>query len=82
MDAGQEVIYQRFDERKSGPLPKVQRVIWRMVPSAGNRRALIERGDADVSFDLPPKDVAELAEANKLRVIGTPISRTRSSTSA
>ena len=43
-----------------------------MVPSAGNRRALIERGDADISFDLPPKDVAELA-AEKLTVIGTPV---------
>ena len=36
-------------------------MIWRMIPSAGNRRALLERGDADISFDLPPKDVAELA---------------------
>jgi peptide/nickel transport system substrate-binding protein len=70
---GQEVVYERFDDWKSGPLPKLQRVIWRMVPSAGNRRALIERGDADVSFDLPPKDVAELAAANKLQVVGTPI---------
>ncbi len=70
---GQEVIYQRFDDWRSGPMPKIQRVIWRMVPSAGNRRALIERGDADISFDLPPKDVAELAEAKKLAVIGTPI---------
>ncbi len=57
---GQELIYQRFDDWKSGPLPKIQRVIWRIVPSAGNRRALIERGDADISFDLPPKDVAEM----------------------
>jgi peptide/nickel transport system substrate-binding protein len=70
---GQEVIYRRFDAWKSGKLPAVQRVIWRMVPSAGNRRALLERGDADISFDLPPKDVAELAEARKLSVIGTPI---------
>ena len=70
---GQEVIYQRFDEWRSGPLPKCQRVIWRMVPSAGNRRALLERGDADVSFDLPPKDVAELAGEKKLTVVGTPI---------
>jgi len=70
---GQEVVYQRFDEWKSGPLPKLQRVIWRMVPSAGNRRALLERGDADISFDLPPKDVAELANEKKLTVIGTPI---------
>jgi len=70
---GQEVIYQRFDDWRSGPAPKIQRVIWRMVPSAGNRRALIERGDADISFDLPPKDVAELAGEKKLTVVGTPI---------
>jgi peptide/nickel transport system substrate-binding protein len=70
---GQEVIYQRFDDWKSGPLPKIQRVIWRMVPSAGNRRALMERGDADVSFDLPPKDVSEMAQEKKVAVIGTPV---------
>ena len=26
-----------------------RRIVWRMVPSAGNRRALVERGDADIS---------------------------------
>ncbi len=68
---GQELVYHRFDEWKCGPLPKIQRVIWRMVPSAGNRRALLERGDADVSFDLPPKDVAEMANDKKLTVVGS-----------
>jgi peptide/nickel transport system substrate-binding protein len=68
---GQELIYQRFDEWKSGPLPKIQRVIWRIVPSAGNRRALLERGDADISVDLPPKDVAEMANDKKLTVVGS-----------
>ena len=68
---GQELIYQRFDEWKSGPVPKIQRVIWRIVPSAGNRRALIERGDADISVDLPPKDVAEMAADTKLTVVGS-----------
>ncbi|MBN9055825.1 MAG: twin-arginine translocation signal domain-containing protein, partial [Rhizobiales bacterium] len=43
--AGSELVYERFDDWKSGPLPKIKRVIWRTVPSAGNRRALIERGD-------------------------------------
>jgi peptide/nickel transport system substrate-binding protein len=66
---GQELIYQRFDEWKSGPLPKIQRVIWRFVPSAGTRRALIERGDADISFDLPPKDVAEMVHDQRLAVV-------------
>jgi peptide/nickel transport system substrate-binding protein len=71
--SGQELVYQRFDKWKSGPLPKLERVIWRTVPSAGNRRALMERGDADISFDLPPKDMAELAQEKKLAVVGTPV---------
>src|SRR3977135_384166 len=45
--AGTEVIIERNDEWVGGPMPKIKRVIWRMVPQAGNRRALLERGDAD-----------------------------------
>ncbi len=37
---GQEIIFRRFEGWKSGPLPKIERVIWRTVPSAGTRRAL------------------------------------------
>lgn len=70
---GQELVFTRFDDWQSGPKPKIQRVIWRMIPSAGNRRALLERGDADVSFDLPNKDFAELASAKQLTIVGTPI---------
>jgi len=43
------------------------------VPSAGNRRALMERGDADISFDLPNKDFAELKAGGKVAVASTPI---------
>ena len=59
-------MFIRFDDWKSGPLPKLKKVIVREVPSAGNRRALLERGDADISFDLPPKDFAEIATARIL----------------
>jgi peptide/nickel transport system substrate-binding protein len=52
----------------------VRRVIWRMVPSAGNRRALLERGDADISYDLPNKDFAELKSSAKLSIVSTPYS--------
>src|SRR5260370_23458524 len=45
-----------------------------MVPSAGNRRALLERGDADISFDLPPRDFAEMKQEAKLKIVSTPIS--------
>src|SRR5215475_3546608 len=60
---GSEVVLERNESWKCGPLPKVKRIIWRMVPSAGNRRALLERGDADISYDLPNKDFVELKDA-------------------
>ena len=58
--AGTEVIIERNDDWVGGPLPKIRRVIWRMVPQAGNRRALLERGDADISYELPLKDFLEM----------------------
>ncbi len=71
---GSEVVFERNDSWKCGPLPKIKRVIWRMVPSAGNRRALLERGDADISYDLPNKDFVELKENGKLTIVSTPYS--------
>lgn len=72
--SGTEVIFERNDAWACGPMPSIKRVVWRMVPSAGNRRALIERGDADISFDLPAKDFVELDKAGKVKVVSNPIS--------
>jgi ABC-type transport system substrate-binding protein len=66
-------VFERNEDWKSGALPKARRIIWRTVPSAGNRRALMERGDADISFDLPNKDFAELRQLGKVAVATTPI---------
>lgn len=71
---GTEVVLERNEGWKGGPLPALRRVIWRMVPSAGNRRALLERGDADLSYDLPSKDFAEMKAAGKLKLVSTPYS--------
>jgi peptide/nickel transport system substrate-binding protein len=71
---GAEVILERNEDWKLGPQPKVKRIVWRMVPSAGNRRALLERGDADISYELPNKDFVELREAGKLSIVSTPFS--------
>jgi peptide/nickel transport system substrate-binding protein len=73
-NAGTEVVLERNDKWAGGPLPKVKRIIWRMVPSAGNRRALLERGDADISYDLPNKDFVELKDLGKLTIVSTPYS--------
>src|SRR5436309_4762944 len=66
---GTELVFERNDKWTAGPLPKVRRVIWRMVPSAGNRRALLERGDADISYDLPNKDFSEPKSNGKLSIV-------------
>jgi peptide/nickel transport system substrate-binding protein len=71
---GQEIVYVRNDDWKSGPLPKLRRVIQREVPNAGNRRALLLKGDIDITFDLPPKDFSELAqEKGGVKVTSMPI---------
>ena len=72
--AGTEVVLERNDAWMGGPLPKTKKIIWRMVPSSGNRRALLERGDADISYDLPNKDFVELKQDGKLAIVSTPYS--------
>ena len=79
---GTEVVLERNDDWKGGPLPKVKRIIWRMVPSAGNRRALLERGDADISYDLPNKDFVELKGDRQAQHRLDAVLATASSTSA
>ncbi len=69
--AGDQIVFDRFDGWKSGETPKIKRVVYREIESAGTRRALLEKGDVDVSVGLPPKDYAELAAAGKVNVIGT-----------
>jgi len=70
---GSETVLARFDGWKSGPLPKLKRIIARDVPSAGTRRAMLERGDADVSTGFPPKDFDQMSKEGKVKVVGVPI---------
>lgn len=70
---GDQLVLTRFDDWKSGPAPELKKVVFRQIASPGTRRALLEKGDVDLSVGLPPKDYAELAAAGKLKVIGTPV---------
>jgi peptide/nickel transport system substrate-binding protein len=70
---GQEIVYVRNDDWKSGPLPKIRRVVQRDVPSAGNRRALLLKGDIDMTYDMPPKDFAELSKDATIKITSAPI---------
>jgi peptide/nickel transport system substrate-binding protein len=71
---GQEIVYVRNEDWKSGALPKLRRIIQREVPNAGNRRALLVKGDIDMTYDMPPKDFSELAkEGGSIKVATMPI---------
>ena len=70
---GTETVFVRFDNWKSGPLPKIRRIIARDVPSSGTRRAMLERGDADLSAGFPPKDFDQIIKSGKMQVVATPI---------
>jgi peptide/nickel transport system substrate-binding protein len=71
---GQEIVYVRYDEWKSGTMPKLRRIVQREVPNAGNRRALLLKGDIDMTYDMPPKDFAELSkEGANIKVSTTAI---------
>ena len=72
-DPGQQLVYVRNDAWAGGALPKVRRVIIREVPAQATRRALIERGDVQLSFQIPNKDAQELATSKKVKVVGSPI---------
>jgi peptide/nickel transport system substrate-binding protein len=71
---GQEIVYVRNDDWKSGPLPKLRRIVQREVPNAGNRRALLLKGDIDMTYDMPPKDFSELAaDGGSVKVATMPV---------
>lgn len=69
----ERITLERFDEWKSGPPPAIQEVILLNVPEAGNRRALLEKGDVDVNYDLSEKDQKELSAMDKFNMVSTPI---------
>jgi peptide/nickel transport system substrate-binding protein len=73
---GEQVILARFADWKGGVPPKLERALYRTVPAAGTRRALVERADADVAADLPPRDIADIVSAKKLKVESAPQSNT------
>lgn len=70
--AGQQVVLERFDDWKSGPLPYFKRIIVQTVPEASTRASLIERGDADLSIDLQSSDVLALKDRGAVKVVSIP----------
>ncbi len=72
-DPGQQLVYVRNENWTSGKLPAVKRIIVREVPSSATRRALLERGDVQMSFNMPNKDAKELSSKPDIQINSTPV---------
>src|SRR5258706_79600 len=72
-EPGQEIISARDEEWRRGQFGRNRRIVQREVPSAGNRRALLEKGDIDITCEMPPRDFLEMAQGGKVVVRSTPI---------
>lgn len=70
---GERILFSRFDDWKSGPLPSFKRVLWQTVPAAESRIASLVKGDTDIAQNLPPKDAVSLAESGDVKVLSVPM---------
>ena len=69
----ERVVLVRNDDWASGPLPAIEKIIQLNVPEAGNRRALLEKGDVDMLYNVTEKDISELKATGKYTTVSTPI---------
>lgn len=69
----ERVVLVRNENWTSGPAPAIEKIIWLNVPEAGNRRALLEKGDIDINYDVSEKDISELKADDSYTIVSTPI---------
>ncbi len=74
--SGEQIILARNADWKGGAPVKEERAMYRTVAAAGTRRALLERADADMVPDLPPRDIADILASKKLSVDSAPQANT------
>ena len=69
----EQITYKRFDNWKSGKLPGFKSVIFQTVPEASSIIALMERGRADFTTDIPLKELDRLAARDNLKTGSLPL---------
>lgn len=71
---GESILFERFDGWRSGPAPKIARVLWQTVPQVETRIAALKKGDVDVVQDLPARQAVALSQDASVKVAGVPTS--------
>ncbi|WMY10928.1 ABC transporter substrate-binding protein [Paraburkholderia phenoliruptrix] len=69
----EQVMLARHDGWTSGSLPAMQQVIFRTVPEATLRAALVERKSADLALEIPPTDFDAVAKRQSAQALAIPM---------
>ncbi|WNJ88087.1 ABC transporter substrate-binding protein [Bosea sp. 685] len=67
---GQQFVLEPFADWKNGDRTPDDRIVYQIVPQGSSRRLAAERGEADLVRDLPGRDIKDLLDAGKVRVLG------------
>jgi peptide/nickel transport system substrate-binding protein len=55
-----------------GPKPKLQTIIFKVIPNASSRLSLLESGSVDVAYNLPLKDIKSLQSNKSVQIVNQP----------
>ena len=69
----EQINFTRFNSWKGGTPPYFKRVIFQTVPEASSIIALMERGRADFTTDIPLKELDRLAQHENLTTASLPL---------
>ncbi|MEA2584144.1 MAG: peptide/nickel transport system substrate-binding protein [Thermomicrobiales bacterium] len=70
--APSEEIQMRANETYRGGKPYFDRVIWKIITDPANRVLLTERGDLQLTYNIPFRDQLRLAENDDLKIVRQP----------
>ncbi|MCD6442503.1 MAG: ABC transporter substrate-binding protein, partial [Thermotogae bacterium] len=70
-ERNQHVILQANENYWKGA-PRIKRIIFRDVPEATNQRLMLEKGDADIAWNLEPKDLEEMKSNPDIKIATFP----------
>ncbi len=68
---GEEIVLEANPEFP-GEAPGVKTIRLQVIPSAANRRLLLQNGDVDVALALPLRDVMDMSEAEGVKLLSAP----------
>ena len=70
-ERGKEMVFERFEDYW-GPKPEIKRLVFKVIPEMETAMMMLEKGEIDAIFSVPPEHVEYLDAKPNIKVIGYP----------